>query len=452
MTNTLDLGKKGLIKKIILFTIPIMLQGLLQSLYNSADLIVVGKFAGNTALAAVSATSSAYSVLVNLFIGASAGVDVVASLHYGMKDNKGVKQTIDTAVLASPVIGVAVMIFGILLTRPILVLMNTPEGPVLEGAVTYMCIVMLGVPFSMLFNFCSAVLRTSGETKSQFIYLAISGIVNVILNLILVIFFHLGVIGVAVGTVASQVLSAILVLLKLLKSKGLFSFSFNSIAFSWQKLKRILLIGIPAGIQGSVFSISNAFLQSGVNSFGEIAMAGSAATANIEGLLYVTVSSFQSAATTFTGRFMGEGNIKKVKHVFFSVICLSAITGIVLGLTAFAFGRSLISIYVTGAEAIEYGYQRLIITFPVYFLAGLMGTLPGCIRGMGRSIPPMVISLLGACGLRILWIYTVFAAYPSMSVLYLIHPITWIVTTTSFIICFAIFYKKEKRRFGRLST
>ncbi|MBQ8392980.1 MAG: MATE family efflux transporter [Clostridia bacterium] len=452
MTKALDLDKKSLIKKIILFTVPIMLQGLLQSLYNSADLIVVGKFAGNTALAAVSATSSAYSVLVNLFICVAAGVDVVASLHYGMRDNRGVKQTIDTAILASPIIGIAVMVVGILITRPVLVLMNTPEGPVLEGAVTYMCILMIGVPFSMLFNFCSAVLRTSGETKSQFVYLAISGIANVALNLILVIIFHLGVIGVAVGTVVSQMLSAVLIMIKLLRSKGLFSFSFKGITFSWQKLKRILLIGIPAGIQGSVFSISNAFLQTGVNSFGEIAMAGSAATANIEGLLYVTVSSFQNAATTFTGRFMGEGKIKRIKHVFFTVIGLSAITGIVLGLTAFAFGRQLISIYVTGQEAIMYGYQRLVITFPVYFLAGLMGTLPGCVRGMGHSIPPTIISLIGACGLRILWIYTVFAAYPSMTVLYLIHPITWIVTTTSLIVCFAIFYKKEKRRRGLLST
>ena len=448
MTDTLEYSKKNLIKKIILFTIPIMLQGLLQSLYNSADLIVVGQYAGDSALAAVSSTGSAYSVLVNLFIGASAGVDVIASLHYGMKDSRGVKQTIDTAVIAAPIIGVVVMIAGILLTRPILVLMNTPEGPVLEGAVTYMCIIMLGVPFAMLFNFCSAVLRTSGETKSQFIYLAISGLVNVLLNLVLVIVFHLGVVGVAIATVVSQVLSAILILVKLFKNKGLFSFSFKSISFSWQKLKKVLLIGIPAGVQGSVFSISNAFLQSGVNSFGEIAMAGSAATANIESLLYVTVASFHSAATTFTSRFMGEGSIKKVKHVFFSVICLSAIIGIILGLSAFALGRNLISLYVDGAEAIQYGYERLCITFPVYFLAGLMGTLPGCIRGMGHSLPPTIISILGACGLRILWIYTVFAKYHTMSVLYLIHPITWIVTTLSLVICFAIYYKKEKKRFG----
>ena len=453
MTEALELDKKGLIKKIILFTVPIMLQGLLQSLYNSADLIVVGRFAGDLALSSVGATASAYAVLVNLFIGASAGVDVVASLHYGMRDHKGVKQTIDTAVLASPVIGIFVMIMGIFLTRPILVLMNTPEGAVLEGAVTYMQILMLGVPFSMFFNFCSAVLRTSGQTKPQFIYLAISGIANVALNLVLVIVFHLGVVGVAVGTVASQVLSAALIFIKLLKSKGLFSFSFKGIEFSGKKLLRILSIGVPAGIQGSVFSISNAFLQSGVNSFGELAIAGSTATGNIEGLLYVVVSSFQSAATTFTGIYMGAGQIRKTKHVFFSVICLSAITGIILGLTAFALGRSLISIYIVdNPVAIQYGYDRLRITFPVYFLAGLMGTLPGCIRGMGHSVAPTIISLIGACGLRILWIYTVFAAYPSMSVLYLVHPITWIVTTTSLVICFAIFYQKEKRRYGVSET
>ena len=453
MTDTLDLDKKGLVKRIMLFTVPIMLQGLLQSLYNSADLVVVGRFAGELALSSVGATSSAYAVLVNLFIGASAGVDVVASLHYGMRDDRGVKQTIDTAVIASPIIGILVMIMGIFLTRPILVLMNTPEGAVLEGAVTYLSIVMIGVPFAVFFNFCSAILRTSGQTKPQFVYLAISGLVNVALNLILVIVFHMGVIGVAVGTVASQVLSAVLIFIKLLRSKVLFSFSFKDIAFSGKKLLRILSIGIPAGIQGSLFSISNAFLQSGVNSFGELAIAGSTATANIEGLLYVMVSSFQSAATTFTGIYMGAGKIRKVKHVFFTVVGLSAITGIILGLSAFAFGKNLISIFIVdNPVAIQYGYDRLKITFPIYFLAGLMGTLPGCVRGMGHSIAPTIISLLGACGLRILWIYTVFAAYPSITVLYLIHPISWIVTTTALIICFAVFYKKEKRRFDLITT
>ena len=447
MDNALQLNKIGLIKRIILFTVPIMLQGLLQSLYNSADLIVVGRFAGDSALSAVGATSSAFSVLVNLFIGASAGVDVIASLHYGMRDDKGVKQTIDTAVISAPIIGVFVMVMGLFLTRPILVLMNTPEGAVLEGAVTYMQILMIGVPFSMLFNFCSAILRTSGETKSQFIYLAISGLANVALNLVLVIVFHMGVVGVAIGTIVSQMLSALLILCKLLKSKGLFSFSFKNMSFSFLKMKRILTIGIPAGIQGSLFSISNAFLQSGVNSFGENAIAGSTATANVESLLYVMVSSFQSAATTFTGIYMGARRMDKIKHVFFSVIGLSAVSGIILGLGSYALGRTLISLFIVdNPVAIQYGYDRLCITFPVYFLAGLMGTLPGCVRGMGHGISPTVISLLGACGLRILWIYTVFAAYPSIKVLYLIHPITWIVTTSSLIICFAICYKKEKRR------
>ena len=453
MDNALQLSKTGLIKRIILFTVPIMLQGLLQSLYNSADLIVVGRFAGDTALSAVGATSSAFSVLVNLFIGASAGVDVVASLHYGMRDSKGLKQTIDTAILSAPIIGIFVMVMGFFLTRPILVLMNTPEGAVLEGAVIYMQILMIGVPFSMLFNFCSAILRTSGETKSQFIYLAISGLVNVALNLVLVIVFELGVIGVAVGTIVSQMLSAMLILCKLLKSKGLFSFSFKNISFSLAKMKRILTIGIPAGIQGSLFSISNAFLQSGVNSFGENAIAGSTATANVESLLYVMVSSFQSAATTFTGIYMGARRMDKIKHVFFSVIGLSAVSGIILGLGSYALGRTLISFFIVdNPVAIQYGYDRLCITFPVYFLAGLMGTLPGCVRGMGHGISPTVISLLGACGLRILWIYTVFAAYPSITVLYLIHPITWIVTTLSLIICFTICYKKEKRRLALASA
>ena len=448
MTRSVDMINGGLFKKIIVFTIPIMLQGILQSIYNAADLVVVGQFSGDVALAAVGATSSIYNVIIGLFMGVSAGVDVVTSFYYGMRDERSVKKTIDTSVILAPILGLFVMVVGIIIAEPVLVLMDTPAGGVLEDATTYLQIVMLGVPFSMIYNFCAAIYRTAGETKRPFIYLVVSGLINVLLNLLLCAVFNLGVIGVAVGTVASQVLSAILIFIDLLRNKGLFSFSFKKIEFCWHKLKRIVAIGIPAGLQSAAFSLSNVFLQSGVNSFNDAAaIAGSTAVGTVEGLMWVTLTSFVNATTTFTSQNVAAGKVDRARKAFRYTLIVTAALGLVLGLGMFFGKRWLLAIFIKDNPiAVEYGYQRLKYTFPLYFLAGIMGIMPGAVRGHGSSLSPSLITIFGTCGIRIIWVFTVFKKFPDLSILYLVHPITWVFTIIALTINYVIVLKKTIKK------
>ena len=451
MAQKMDMLSGGLFKKIIVFTIPIMLQRLLQSVYNAADVAIVGQFSadGSNAVAAVGSTTSIYNVLIGLFMGLSVGVDVVSSHLYGRGEYKGVKQVIDTAVILAPVLGIVVAVAGFFLTNPVLALMSTPtDGGVFEGACTYLKILMIGVPFSMIFNFISAIFRTAGETTKPFIMLSISGLLNVCLNLLFCGVFGLGVVGVAVATVISQILSATMIFIYLLISKGIFSFSFKKISFSFEKLKRIIVVGVPAGLQSSAFSLSNTFLQAGVNSFNNADVnAGSTAVGTIEGLMWVTLNSFQNSTTTFMSQNVGAGNIKRAKKVLYYTLSMTAILGLILGLGAFFLRTPILSIFIKdNPVAMEYGYQRLMYTFPLYFMAGIMGMLPGAIRGFGYSVSPSLISLIGACGIRIVWVYTVFEVYHDLSVLYLVHPITWVITITALLINYAIvlhIYKKK---------
>lgn len=450
MTQKIDMLNGGLFKKIVLFTIPIMLQGLLQSLYNSADLVVVGQFSGDIALSAVGATSSIFNVLVGLFMGFSAGVDVTSSHAFGKGDYKAVKRIIDTAVITAPFLGLIVTIFGVTLAGPILTLMDTPvEDGVLSQATTYLQILMIGVPFTMLFNFCAAVLRTSGETNKPFIYLATSGLINVLLNLLFCGAFNMGVVGVSVATVISQVLSAIMIFINLLVNKGLFSFSFKKIEYSWNALGKITAIGFPSGLQSSVFSLSNVFLQTGVNSFGNDAIAGSTAVSTVEGLMWVTLTSFLNATTTFVSQNIGAGNLKRARKVVRYTLSMTAILGLVLGLSAFFAKELILAIFIKdNPVAVQYGIERLTFTFPIYFLAGIMGVLPGAIRGLGYSVSPTIISLVGVCGMRILWVYTVFPIFNNLAMLYLIHPITWVLSSTALFINYFIALHLRKKKMG----
>lgn len=451
MAQKVDMLSGGLFKKIIVFTIPIMLQGLLQSVYNAADLAIVGQFStdGSNAVAAVGSTTSIYNVLIGLFMGLSVGVDVVSSHLFGKGDHKGVKQVIDTSVILAPILGIIVAIVGYFVTSPVLAAMSTPtDGGVFDGACTYLQILMIGVPFSMIFNFVSAIFRTAGETTKPFIMLSISGLLNVGLNFLFCGAFDLGVVGVAVATVISQILSAVMIFWYLMINKGLFSFSFKKISFSLEKLKRIVIIGMPAGLQSAAFSLSNTFLQSGVNSFNDADVnAGSATVGTIEGLMWVTLNSFQNSTTTFMSQNVGAGNIKRAKKVLIYTVSATAVLGVILGLGAYFLKTPLLSIFIKdNPAALEYGYERLMYTFPLYALAGIMGILPGAIRGFGCSLSPSLITLIGTCGVRILWVYTVFQAHHDLSVLYLVHPITWVITITALLINYAIIlhiYKKK---------
>ncbi|MBO5379194.1 MAG: MATE family efflux transporter [Clostridia bacterium] len=450
MRQRVDILKGSLGKSIILFTLPIMLQGILQTLYNSADLIIVGNFAenGDAALSAVGATSSTYNVMTALFMGIAVGVDVITSFNHGRGDNERVKKTIDTAVIAGAVIGVIAAVIGFIIAKPVMVLLDTPEEfDVLKNAVLYLRILMIGVPFSMLFNFCSAVFRTAGETNKPFKYLVLSGLLNVGLNIVFVAIFKMGVAGVALATVISQILSCFLIVRRLMKNEGLFSFRFKGIQFSWRIFGKMIAIGLPAGLQSSAFSLSNMFLQSGVNSFGKDGMAAGTAVNTIEGLMWVTLSSFGNTATTFVSQNYGACNLKRAKKSAIYILLITTVLGIFLGATTFLLGDQIMSIFIRGnLAALDYARQRYMVTFPIYFLAGIMSVLPGIIRGYGSSLPPSIISLVGACGIRIVWVFTVFKAVPHMSALFLVHPLTWIITNIALLINFIITYNLAKRR------
>ncbi len=450
MRRKVDILNGSLGKNIILFTLPIMLQGILQTLYNSADLIIVGNFAenGDAALSAVGATSSTYNVMTALFMGIAIGVDVITSFNYGRGDNERVKKTIDTAVISGISIGIFAAILGFIITKPVMVLLDTPEEfDVLKNAVLYLRILMIGVPFSMLFNFCAAVFRTAGETNKPFKYLVLSGLLNVGLNVLFVAIFKMGVAGVATATVISQILSCFLIVRRLMKNRGLFSFKLKGIQFSWRIFGKMIAIGLPAGLQSSAFSLSNMFLQTGVNYFLKDGMAAGTAVNTVEGLMWVTLSSFGSTATTFISQNYGAGNMKRAKKSAAYILLLTLVIGIFLGATTFLLGDQIMSIFIRGnLAALDYARERYTVTFPLYCLAGVMSVLPGIIRGYGSSLPPSIISLVGACGIRIVWVYTVFKAIPHMSVLFLVHPLTWLITNVALIINLIITYNLAKRR------
>lgn len=445
-SHKIDMINGGLVKKIIIFTVPIMLQGLLQSIYNSADLVIVGQYSGDAALSAVGATSSIYNVMIALFMGISVGVDFVTSFYYGRRDINKVKKAIDTSIIVSLILGIIAAVLGYFISEPILRLMNTPEEHgVLSGSIIYLKILMLGVPFSMLFNFCAAVFRTAGETNKPFIYLVISGATNVALNLLFVAAFHMGVVGVAIATVISQILSAVLILVRLMRNDGLFSFSLKKIEFSWKLFGKMLVVGLPAGLQSCAFSLSNTFLQSGVNTFGKDAMAGSTAISTVEGLMWVTLTSFNNTTTTFVSQNLGAGKLDRAKKAFSYSLLMTGALGIVVGLSAYFLADPIISIFIKdNPVAFDFARERMSMTFPLYFLAGIMGVLPGAIRGLGSSLPPSLITIFGTCGIRIIWVYTVFKQYPSLRTLYLVHPITWVLTITALVITLRIVYKKTK--------
>lgn len=448
MAQKIDMINGGIVKKIIAFTIPIMLQGILQNLYNAADLVIVGQFAGDNALSSVGATTTIFGVMLSLFLGITAGVDVVSSFYYGKGEYHNVKKSIDTAIILAPILGLICAVIGFFVAKPVLVLMKTPiEGGVLAGATLYLKILMIGVPFTLLFNFCSAILRTSGETRKPFIYLLISGLINVVLNLVFVAMFGMGVEGVAIATVVSQILSATLILIKLIKNQGLFSFDFKKLDFSWKIFGKMLVVGLPAGVQSCAFNVSNAFLQSGVNSFGNNAIAGSTAVATIENLLWVTLNSFVNAATTFVSQNVGANKLDRARKSCIYTLIMTAVLGLVIGITAYLCGDLLLKIFIDNNEiAMEYGRQRYSITFPFYFLAGIMGVLPGAVRGFGSSLPPSIITMIGACGVRVVWVYTVFKMYPNLTTLYLVHPITWIITNIALMINLVVAYKRTQKR------
>lgn len=441
----MDMCNGPLLKKVWIFSIPLMLSGVLQLLFNMVDMVVVGRFVSSDALAAVGSTGSMVNLIVNLFMGLSVGAGVVVAQRFGASDTSGVSDTVHTSMLFSVIGGTVVGIIGLLVSRPLLVLMNTPDE-VLDMAHLYVFIYFCGLPAIGVYNFGASILRAVGDTRRPMLFLVLSGLLNLVANLIFVCIFHWGVAGVAVATVLSQCLAAFLTVRCLMNTDGCFRLYLRELRLNPKVLKTITRIGMPAGIQGALFSVSNMLIQSSINFFGPVWMAGNTAASNIDGFAYVALNAFSQAAITFTGQNVGAKKLERVPRVLLSCAGSVTVLGMVLSAVIFLLRYPLLSLYDTNAEVISAGVVRLTWVLIPYFLCGLMETVVGVLRGLGRSIMPMIVSLLGSCVFRIIWIYTVFEACKEFWVIFVSYPISWAITVATHLICFAVVYKKEKKK------
>lgn len=441
----MDMCSGPLLGKILVYAIPLMLSGILQLLFNAADVIVVGRFAGHESLAAVGSTSALINLLINVFIGLSIGANVLVAQYFGAGKEKEVQDTVHTAITISLICGLALVFLGIFAAGPLLKIMGTPDD-VLEKAILYMRVYFTGMPVLMLYNFGAAILRAVGDTKRPLYFLIAAGVVNVILNLGFVILLHMGVAGVALATVLSQCISAMLVCRCLMKSDSAYRLDLSRLGVRWRTLKRIAQIGLPAGFQGAVFSISNVLIQSSINAFDSVAMAGSTASANLEGFVYNAMNAVHQTNLSFTSQNLGGGKFERINRIL--LLCLGVVTvvGVVMGGGFVLLGPQLLRIYSSDPEVIRFGMVRLTIICGMYFICGWMDVLVGSLRGLGSSVIPMFVSLAGACGLRIVWIFTVFQWHHSLNVLYLSYPVTWVVTAAAHLICFMMIRRKFPAR------
>lgn len=447
-TDTSYMTEGPLLKKILLYTFPIILTGILQLLFNAADLVVVGRCCGRLSVAAVGATGAIINLITNLFIGLSVGAGVTVAHALGAGHREDVSRTVHTAIPTAMISGLILTVVGVVGSKIFLRLMGTPSD-VIDLSTTYMRIYFCGITASMVYNFGSAILRAAGDTKSPLYFLTAAGIVNVILNLIFVIVFNLNVAGVAIATTVSQIISAILIIWALMKRTDACKLSLKKMKLYRQQFMKILQIGFPAGIQGSLFSISNVIIQSSINSFGSIAVSGNSAAGNIEGFVYMSMNSYSQTSVNFTGQNHGAGKLERLKKIM--LICLVSVflTGFTLGILARLFGKPLLSIYIPGdKEAIRYGLIRMTYICIPYFLCGLMDVTTGLIRGIGYSVLPMIITIVGVCGLRIVWIYTIFRIpkYHTLQNLYLSYTISWTITFITELIVFLVLLRRLQKR------
>lgn len=437
-----------LLSNIILYTIPIILTSLLQLLFNAADLVVVGRYCGELSVAAVGNCGSITNLIVNLFIGISVGTGVTVAHALGANKTETVHRLIHTALPTAIVSGLIVTIIGVGFAKNFLQLMNTPDT-VLPLSTVYMRIYFAGAVFIMVYNFCASILRAAGDTKSPLIYLSIAGVINVVLNIIFVTLFNMNVAGVALATTISQGVSAILVVRALMRRTDACRLMLSKMRFYKRQLFDILKIGLPAGLQGSLFSISNVIIQSSINSFGDVLMSGNAAAANIEGFVYVVLNAFHQSALNFIGRNMGAQKYKRVSKILWVCLASVVVAGATFSTIAYLLGPTLLSIYIPdSAEAVKWGMVRLSYICIPYFLCGMMDVSTGALRGMGASFVPMIISIIGVCGIRIGWIYTIFQMpqYHTPQCLYFSYTISWSATFICQMIAFFVIYKRHTRR------
>lgn len=436
----LDMLNGPLFSKILMFSIPLAATGILQLLFNAADVIVVGKFAGSASLAAVGSTGSLINLLVGAFMGISVGANILIARYLGCKQNESVEKAVHTSYALSALMSVVLMIIGLALSEPLLRAMDTPDD-ILPLAALYLRIYFLGMPANLIYNFGAAILRAVGDTKRPLWYLVISGMVNVILNLLLVIVFKLDVAGVAIATVISQYISLALVTWHLCRYDGACRLVLKKIRMDWREALNMIQIGLPVGLQSVIFNISNVMIQSAVNSFGSSVIAANSAAANICNFTYTGMNAVSHASITFTSQNLGAGKLSRIKSIYRNSIWTVLLIGIPLSVLPYAFGPQLLSIYISESDpyyqdVIAYGMVRLLWVNVPYFLCGIMEVCCGMVRGLGRTWLPMFVSAVGACLLRVIWIQTIYRAIPTLDCLYISYPVSWIVTTAVHVICY----------------
>lgn len=437
----IDMCNGTIMDKLISFSVPLMLSGILQLMFNAVDIIVVGRFAGSESLAAVGSTTALINMFVNLFIGVSLGANVLAARFYASGKHKEMSETVHTAITFAAISGVAMALIGVLMAKPALELMGTPDD-VINLSTLYMRIYFLGMPFFMLYNYGAAVLRAVGDTKRPLMFLIAAGIINACLNMVLVIVFNLGVAGVAIATIFSQFISCVLVLRCLNKTDASYQLRFSKLRIKGYYLKQIFQVGIPAGIQSTVINFSNALLQSSVNSFGSTAMAGYTAANNILGFLYASINSVTQACMSFTSQNYGVRKFRRMDKVLIDCAILSVGASLVFGCSAYIFGDKVLIIYTNSEDVIKCGVEILSITTVPYFLCGIMDLFPGALRGMGYSLVPMILSVIGTVGMRIFWIFVIFPSHRTLYDLFISYPASWTATIIMQVICFLVVRRK----------
>lgn len=446
----MDMCSGSILKKMLLFALPLMLSGVLQLLFNAADIAVVGRFAGDESLAAVGSTTSLINLLTNLFIGLSIGTNVLVARHFGAGQDRELSETVHTSMVISAASGVALTVIGIVLARPILTLMQTPSD-VIDLAVVYLRTYFMGMTATMIYNFGSAILRAVGDTFRPLVFLMIAGAINVTFNLVFVIVFHWGVFGVGLATAISQTVSAVAVVWCLIKEKSAIRLLPRQLRVTKDKLMKMIQIGLPAGVQGSLFSIANVVIQSSINEFDAIVIAGNTAALNLEGFAFVGMNAFHQAAISFIGQNVGAGRYERVNRIMGTAVACVAVAGSLVSAILYTVGPTLLKLYTTNPAVIDAGMVRLQIMAISIILAGIMDVFVGGLRGLGYSILPMFVSLIGVCALRLVWIFTIFQLpqFHTIDMLYITYPISWGITTVAHITSFVLVRKRLKKQWGR---
>lgn len=446
----INMTEGNILPKIIKFSIPLMLSGMLQLFFNAADVIVVGRYAGDEALAAVGSTGALINLLINLFIGISIGASVLMGQAIGARDYNDAQDSLHTAMLTGFIGGIIMIFVGQVVSRPMLELMQTPDD-VIELSSLYMKIYFMGMPGFMLYNFGAAILRAAGDTKRPLYYLFVSGIINVILNLYFVIVLKMSVDGVAYATIISEAISAILIVICLMRSDGYLNLSLRKLKIDGKKFIEMLKIGIPSGFTGIVFSVSNMLIQSSINSFGKLVMAANTAASNLEGFVYNAMNSIYQTALAFASQNMGAKKLDRVDDVLKKSLLVVSGVGLFFGVGAYLLGEILLRLYTPNQEVIDIAMLRLLVISTSYFLCGIMDVYSGVIRGMGFSFTPMLVSMFFVCAFRVFWIYTIFERFHEQWVLYISYPVSWTITIIAYFFTYKIVRKKAEKKILKMS-